>query len=364
MKNNLKYELLKEKVVLDKNNILIKNLYSNITNDKLEKTNQNIMLAKISKAKNYMIANWVKFNENGEFILSDIIESAKDFELKNPGYEIICGINGDYFNFVPEYPINAVKIFDNGLVKANNNHKYHSLIVDKYFKKYKIVDKIKLSNKYYLCSNNFEKQINIKELSNKNNKVILNLGGSNKVNFYLEKFTDFDSIFYLKFSKNKKNKHLEIVCDDKLFEVFKKESNFIIQKKTYDSQILGFDSIILKKHIYRFNQIKGQGYEHATDRHPRTGIGFDREKNLYLVATDGRSDLSKGVDLREFALIMKENNIILGMNLDGGGSTEFLVKEKNKFKVINHQIEYDKEKNLYRRVSNCIFIVKKNKLFK
>lgn len=359
MKNNLKYNLLKEKIFLDKNDILIKNLYANVTNDKLEKTNQNITLARINKDKNYIIANWVKFDENGNFILSDILECAKDFESKNPNYEIICGINGDYFNFVPEYPINAVKIFDNSLVKANNNYKYHSLIIDNYFKNFKIKDTIKLSKKYYLYSNNFLKKVNIKELLNQNNKIILNLGGDKKNSFYLEKFTDFEDSYFLKFSKTKSNKIIEILSDQKLSELFNKENNFTIQKKTYDNQILGFDSVILKKHIYTFDKIKGQGYEHATFRHPRTGIGFDKEKNLYLVTTDGRSELSNGVDLREFALIMKENNIILGMNLDGGGSTEFVIKENNKFKVINHQIEYDKEKNLYRRVSNCIFIVRK-----
>ncbi len=73
---------------------------------------------------------------------------------------------------------------------------------------------------------------------------------------------------------------------------------------------------------------EGGGATFATDRHPRTGIGFNADSTtLYLFVVDGRQDLSKGVSLIELANIMIQMGVHDGLNLDGGGSSTMEVKD-------------------------------------
>ncbi len=59
----------------------------------------------------------------------------------------------------------------------------------------------------------------------------------------------------------------------------------------------------------------------AGRRHPRTAVGLTREGNLWFVAVDGRSALSRGATLTELAGLMLRLGCVEAMNLDGGGST-------------------------------------------
>jgi hypothetical protein len=55
--------------------------------------------------------------------------------------------------------------------------------------------------------------------------------------------------------------------------------------------------------------------------HPRTAAGYTKEGQLILLVVDGRQDESRGVDLTELALIMKDLGCVEALNLDGGGSS-------------------------------------------
>ena len=59
---------------------------------------------------------------------------------------------------------------------------------------------------------------------------------------------------------------------------------------------------------------------------PRSAIGIDEKKKLYLVAVDGRQEnYSVGFSLIEFADFLKDFGIKDAINLDGGGSTEIVL---------------------------------------
>ncbi len=63
-------------------------------------------------------------------------------------------------------------------------------------------------------------------------------------------------------------------------------------------------------------------------RHPRTAIGWRADGKLILLTVDGRQKISVGMTMDELASLMLELGCVEAMNLDGGGSTAMVVKNK------------------------------------
>lgn len=66
-------------------------------------------------------------------------------------------------------------------------------------------------------------------------------------------------------------------------------------------------------------------YGFSAERHARTIAGVDRAGRLILVTADGIPTESEGLTLTEEAKLMRSLGAIDAMNLDGGGSTTFVV---------------------------------------
>jgi hypothetical protein len=66
-------------------------------------------------------------------------------------------------------------------------------------------------------------------------------------------------------------------------------------------------------------------YSFSADRHARTIAGIDRRGRLLLVTADGIPGVSEGLTLTEEAQLMRSLGAVDAMNLDGGGSTSFVV---------------------------------------
>ena len=65
----------------------------------------------------------------------------------------------------------------------------------------------------------------------------------------------------------------------------------------------------------------------VNNRHPRSAVGIDRYGNWMFFIGDGRNGMhSAGFSLYETSLIMQELGAEYALNLDGGGSSEILVK--------------------------------------
>ena len=62
--------------------------------------------------------------------------------------------------------------------------------------------------------------------------------------------------------------------------------------------------------------------------HPRTAVGYRKNGELVLVVVDGRQVDSRGVDLMELAIIMKDLGCVEAINLDGGGSSAMVIDGK------------------------------------
>ncbi|MEV6165825.1 phosphodiester glycosidase family protein [Streptomyces sp. NPDC052052] len=66
----------------------------------------------------------------------------------------------------------------------------------------------------------------------------------------------------------------------------------------------------------------------AAERQPRTAAGIKKDGSLLLVVFDGRTSASAGVTLREAAVLLRELGAVDAMNLDGGGSSTMVVRDR------------------------------------
>lgn len=83
-------------------------------------------------------------------------------------------------------------------------------------------------------------------------------------------------------------------------------------------------------------------------RHPRTAIGWRADGKLILITVDGRQKQSAGMTMDELAGLMLELGCIEAMNLDGGGSTTMVIKNK----IVNHPSDATGE----RAVSDALMV--------
>lgn len=114
------------------------------------------------------------------------------------------------------------------------------------------------------------------------------------------------------------------------------------------------------------NFIAGSKYYHFKQRHPRTLIGQKVDKTMVLVVVDGRSKQSKGITGEQSAELLLELGCINGINADGGGSSEMIVRSSNGMEIVNKPsdgreraigtglIVYSKKENIVYKKQNKI----------
>ena len=73
------------------------------------------------------------------------------------------------------------------------------------------------------------------------------------------------------------------------------------------------------------SQIQG-GYVNGSSRDPRTALGYTSENVLWILAVDGRHKGTEGMTYLEMASIFQALGCVAAVNLDGGGSTQMLVR--------------------------------------
>jgi exopolysaccharide biosynthesis protein len=62
-------------------------------------------------------------------------------------------------------------------------------------------------------------------------------------------------------------------------------------------------------------------------RNPRTALGVDAGGFLYVIAVDGRSEQSAGMNLPELQTYTANLGVTNAINLDGGGSSTLVVAQ-------------------------------------
>lgn len=82
------------------------------------------------------------------------------------------------------------------------------------------------------------------------------------------------------------------------------------------------------------------GERFCSDRHPRTAVGITADKDVIVMVIDGRlPEHSNGMTLYDIAVQMKALGAVNAINLDGGGSSTFLVKLEEGFKICNFPVD-------------------------
>jgi hypothetical protein len=96
---------------------------------------------------------------------------------------------------------------------------------------------------------------------------------------------------------------------------------------------------------------EGFGASFASDRHPRSAVGFSQDSTkVYFFTVDGRqTGYSVGMSLYELADYMLEWGVWEGINLDGGGSTTMVIRGR----VVNSPSDAGGE----RSVANALLAV-------
>lgn len=86
-------------------------------------------------------------------------------------------------------------------------------------------------------------------------------------------------------------------------------------------------------------------------RHPRTFVGFDRDSTrLFLCVVDGRQERSIGMNFQEMADFLLSIGAWNAVNLDGGGSTTMVIRDK----IVN----FPSDRTGERPVANTLQIIR------
>lgn len=115
------------------------------------------------------------------------------------------------------------------------------------------------------------------------------------------------------------------------------------------SQVLSFGPALIENSQVAVDSADEVGKAMASN--PRTAIGIIDNKHYVLVVSDGRTDESKGLSLKELADFMKELKVTTAYNLDGGGSSTMYFNGQiiNKPTTNGHNIEE-------REVSDIVYL--------
>lgn len=366
--------------ILTESGVTYTNIAATVTNDAGTNSLQNVTLLKADDT--LQMTTWSYFDSTGKLVNKDVLALARDFNLKNPDYEVIAGVNGDYFT--TGSTINANMIFGSKLVKADNHSKYLSIELNPNGQFVKSHKTISYGNyKLYLYDQTTGALLKVVSIEAINDSTIeegqtgvyFNYDSATKPNalhysftLKMQSFTNNQSFYYAE-NPVEKNSVIEttttkvsVLSKDASVNALLPQSVIKIQKETLgvleSNTILGVDSKILDNDtIKQFSEIGGQSASNNESRHPRTGIGFDNENRPVLITVDGRqAGFSQGVNLREFAKIMQASGLKNGFNLDGGGSTQAIIKSGDDFKIINSPSEGGP--TTYRAVSNAVFFIK------
>jgi len=352
----------------------------NILNDAEVSTYQEVNVFK--QGDNVLTVSWSKFN-NGKYTLSNTLDIAKDFELNNPNYEVIAAVNGDFFW---TETISANVMFGNRVIKPENDWQsyYQSVSFNQFGEKGSIHKSTSFSQKLHLSLYNevnsleyydnnisFNKRTLLDDESTVLFKNSNHTYDSNATYFILEQknlhqvgaHSYFEAILLNKTTSINQNEIILATKNVELINLLETSKTIIVQNTVneigYNDMLMGIDSpIIVDNNVLSFDDMTTYTTDQVSrnkGRHPRTGFGFDQNGSMVLITVDGRGT-SKGVDLREFANIMKYYDVKEGYNLDGGGSTQAVLRVDGTLKYVNTPSENN------RSVGNALLFVREKEL--
>lgn len=303
-----------------------------------------------------------------------VIDQAIQFEKENPGYKVIGGVNGSFYNVISGNTMASLgsvvsqgnyykTILDttsdadgrylhtigfkndgstNPIIGVNDLSTTPYLIIydenDEVIKKVEI-NKVNTSlngnetGLYYLersannastWSTNNTKVTNSYVITNATRATTVNLGsfyGLGKIDKYYEEFT---------FTPDKAEFAIKSL-DEEVNSLLKENVKVKVQ---YEYNAYDLDNYITVQEPIIENGVFTSQISHAlvssSSANPRTIVGFKKDGTMVLMVIDGRqstNDYSIGVYGTELCAMFKAYGIVTAWNLDGGGSSQMFIKK-------------------------------------
>lgn len=354
----------------------------NVLNDEDVETYQEVNV--FTQGEGVKVASWSKFNSNGTYTTSHTLDIAKDFESKNPNYEVIAAVNGDFFW---TETISANVIFGNRVIKPENNWQgyYSSINFNENGNYIENLKKTSFSQNHHLALYNdlgslefYDGEgsyLNRTTINDKETTILINNANhvydSSATYFKLSKINLHQVGAHTYFEASILEQTNSISASDLLIAT--KNSDLInklsanktvifqnvVNEINYGEMLMGIDNPIIENNIVKeFEELQTETSEQISrnkGRHPRTGFGFNEDGQMVLITVDGRGT-SRGVDLREFASIMNHFGVKNGYNLDGGGSTQAVFRADGELQYVNTPSEDN------RRVGNALLFIREKEV--
>ena len=84
-------------------------------------------------------------------------------------------------------------------------------------------------------------------------------------------------------------------------------------------------------------------HSNARNPHPRTAVGVSDNKHyLYMVVVEGRQENFKGYTLNQVARVFKQLGVNQAINLDGGGSSTLVLKNRRMNQLPSQQLFFER----------------------
>ena len=351
---------------------------------------QNAFILNIKKDSNVKIVVWSVI-KNGHWNLSTILETAKDYELHHPGYKVLAGVNGDFFDISADdpypYTVYGTMVADGETLKITDiEWPAISFKNDGSDIPWVKIDKHECEENPYLKiyddDNNLLKSFPINKINEEaiNDEIAL-FYGLYKIegNNHLCNYVDVNNAFIVK-DENAKT----VPYDAKSFygrgqitaygADTLKDNNFAL--KTNNKEVLNYLKVgqnieveyELKGELKGANNVSGavstflrdskhqvlDNYDYMQYRFPRTLCGYTKDGDVVFAVTDGRQAAKGyyGLNGVESAAQMLHYGCVEACSFDGGGSSTMVILQDGELRCVNSPSDGN-----IRRDGNAVLIV-------
>lgn len=364
-------------------------LYGSGSLDLNREYSQNAHILKIPKDAGVEIVAWSVIKD-GHWSLSTILETASDYEQKHPGYKVIAGVNGDFFDISADdpypYTVLGTMVASGDVLKVEStwpavnfkNDGSNTPLIKVDTPTYSIMPKL------YIYSDNGS--VESYEISKVNEEI----SNASDIGLYFGTYEKQDknhscifvdvsdayivdnenvvSVAYSNMSyygKGYITKYGNATLKDNSFAI--KTSNPELIEKLREGTLIKVEHELLGE-LQGANNVSGavatflkdskhaelDNYDYMQYRYPRTLAGYTKDGEVILAVTDGRQ-ASKGyygLNGVESAAQMLHYGCVEAFSFDGGGSSTMVILEDGKLKCVNSPSDGG-----LRRDGNAILIV-------
>ena len=363
--------------------------YSNKALELNKEYSQNSFVLTIPKESNTKIVSWACVN-NGTWSLSTILQTAKDYEEKHPGYKVIAGVNGDFFdiNADNDYPYTVIgtMVADGETYKVENTWPAITFKNDNSDKPIDKIDAPQYKNKPTLSIYNDKEEViytfDIDKINEENSgdEISLYYGLYQKQEKYHNMIPIDVSDAYIVKDENARTvpfsinsfygkgvitnygadtlKTNEFAIKTNNQEVLNKIKIGTLIRVQYDllGELQGANNVSggVATFLKNSEHAELDHYDYMQYRYPRTLVGYTKDGDVIFTVTDGRQSPKGyyGLNGVESAAQMKYYGCVEAYCFDGGGSSTMVILKDGELTCVNNPSD-----GSLRRDGNAILIV-------